>query len=200
MLLDGSEAPLRYPIPAIPQCKSCAILDGEGACSRACQQQMQACRVWYHASDGGRRRQLVEPFIRPAESTASSRDVVRELGLPVGSPRGLGIDLAAEAVGRSSADMKQGQSDPAPTFNTSSGLRPSDLSPETVQGFANVRVLHTSGSGPKRLWKELKKVVRPRSPSDPARLVQAMAGRARSQSTSALEVVVRTSSVTLQDG
>lgn len=130
--------------------------------------------------------------MRPAESTASSRNVMHGLGLPVGSPRGLGIDIAAEETREASMDMQPGLGAPI------ADLAPPSV-PEQRQQRADVRVLRSSSSGPSRLWKGLKKVVRPRSPSDPARFVHAMVGRARSQSTSMLEVAVRTSSVTVRE-
>lgn len=48
--------------------------------------------MWYQANDGGQRRWLTEPFIRPAESNANVRGVMNILGVP--GAVGLGIQSA----------------------------------------------------------------------------------------------------------
>ena len=51
--------------------------------------------MWYQANDGGRRRWLTEPLIRPAESNASLRAVMGVLGVSGNSGSvGLGIEAS----------------------------------------------------------------------------------------------------------
>jgi len=89
------------PVPSLPQCTRCGFgLDPQSTSStptslcHQCEKQWLACKLWYHSRDGGRGRNLKEPYVRPGESNAGSRAVTRMLGLPVGSPRGLGIEAA----------------------------------------------------------------------------------------------------------
>ncbi|KAJ7103117.1 hypothetical protein B0H15DRAFT_811019 [Mycena belliarum] len=87
-------------VPALPRCTHCGFGFGlnfhdleapltRNPC-RFCEPQWLACKMWYQA----RSNTLREPCaIRPAESNASSRAIVGELGLLVGSHGGLGIDV-----------------------------------------------------------------------------------------------------------
>ncbi|CDO73419.1 hypothetical protein BN946_scf185013.g53 [Trametes cinnabarina] len=59
------------PAPPLPMCDRCCLAQlGDGVVCRPCEKQWLACKVWYQAHDGGRRRWLTEPYIKPAESTA----------------------------------------------------------------------------------------------------------------------------------
>lgn len=185
---DDGDTPLRRPVPSLPRCRQCRAFTEGGACSRACQQQLLACRVWYQAHDGGHRRHLTEPYIRPGESTMGTRAMIGELGLPVGSPRGLGLDLADAEPGTSA--------DPALSLPSSTRAAPlADVAVDLGSHFtADVRRLRASA--PSRFWNGLKNMCRPRSPSaastDQARVLHGMAGRTRSAT---MEVLVRTSSI-----
>ncbi|KAJ7508665.1 hypothetical protein B0H11DRAFT_1966137 [Mycena galericulata] len=86
-------------VPALPRCTHCGFGFGfdfhdlEAPLSRnpcrLCEPQWLACKMWYQT----RGNRLREPCaMRPAESNASSRAIVGELGLPIGSHRGLGTD------------------------------------------------------------------------------------------------------------
>ncbi|OJT03087.1 hypothetical protein TRAPUB_6430 [Trametes pubescens] len=85
------------PAPSIPTCDRCCLAQLEdGMICRSCEKQWLACKMWYQAHDGGRRRWLTEPYINPAESTASIRAVMGRLGAPANSEqshstRGLGL-------------------------------------------------------------------------------------------------------------
>ncbi|EIW64451.1 uncharacterized protein TRAVEDRAFT_41863 [Trametes versicolor FP-101664 SS1] len=85
------------PAPSIPACDRCCLAQLEdGVICRSCEKQWLACKMWYQAHDGGRRRWLTEPYINPAESTASIRAVMGRLGAPANSERphstrGLGL-------------------------------------------------------------------------------------------------------------
>ncbi|KAJ6601397.1 hypothetical protein DFH09DRAFT_562310 [Mycena vulgaris] len=90
-------------VPALPRCTHCGFgfgldfhdleaLLSNNPC-RFCEPQWLACKMWYQA----RGNSLHEPCaMRPAESNASSRAIVGKLGLPVGSHRGLGIEVVDE--------------------------------------------------------------------------------------------------------
>jgi hypothetical protein len=79
--------------PALPACTRCD-LSNDLPC-RDCEQQWLACKLWYHTKEGG----LKEPLVRPAESNRDSREMMRILGLAVGSSKGLGIDVRDKLVG-----------------------------------------------------------------------------------------------------
>ncbi len=88
------------PVPSIPSCdRSCLAQLEEGLICRSCQRQWLACKMWYHANDGGRRRWLTEPLIRPAESTASVRALMGVLGVPgnIGTV-GLGLETSVKKL------------------------------------------------------------------------------------------------------
>ena len=77
-------SPSLSPAPSVPSCDRCCLgqLEIDGVVCRACEKQWLACKMWYQAHDGGRRRWLTEPYIKPAESTASVRAVMgRVLGV-----------------------------------------------------------------------------------------------------------------------
>ncbi|KAJ6486211.1 hypothetical protein C8R47DRAFT_1129477 [Mycena vitilis] len=87
-------------VPALPRCTQCGFGFGldlhnleasmSGNPCRFCEPQWLACKMWYQA----RGKTLREPCaMRPAESNASRRTIVRKLGLPMGSHRGLGIGI-----------------------------------------------------------------------------------------------------------
>ncbi|KAJ7492200.1 hypothetical protein FB451DRAFT_1217353 [Mycena latifolia] len=90
-------------VPTLPRCTHCGFGFGfdfhdleapltNNPC-RFCESQWLACKMWYQA----RGNSLREPCaIRPAESNASCRAIVGKLGLPVGSHRGLGIEVVDE--------------------------------------------------------------------------------------------------------
>ncbi|KZT08790.1 uncharacterized protein LAESUDRAFT_55590 [Laetiporus sulphureus 93-53] len=91
----------RPPIPSIPICEACMIPQEMHQQCYSCEQQWLACKVWYQASDGGRRQRLTEPYIRPAESNAANRALIEMLGAPIGTSTagvGLGIGASPEAV------------------------------------------------------------------------------------------------------
>ncbi|KAI0334041.1 hypothetical protein GY45DRAFT_1359275 [Cubamyces sp. BRFM 1775] len=71
-------SPSLSPAPSVPSCDRCCLgqLERDGIVCRACEKQWLACKMWYQAHDGGRRRWLTEPYIKPAESTASVRAVM----------------------------------------------------------------------------------------------------------------------------
>ncbi|KAI0654446.1 hypothetical protein C8Q70DRAFT_925754 [Cubamyces menziesii] len=71
-------SPSLSPAPSVPSCDRCCLgqLEIDGVVCRACEKQWLACKMWYQAHDGGRRRWLTEPYIKPAESTASVRAVM----------------------------------------------------------------------------------------------------------------------------
>ncbi|KAI9060481.1 hypothetical protein FKP32DRAFT_1655740 [Trametes sanguinea] len=71
------------PAPSLPICERACLSQLEyGIVCRSCEKQWLACKLWYQAHDGGRRQFLTEPYIKPAESTASVRAVMRVLGVP----------------------------------------------------------------------------------------------------------------------
>lgn len=88
-----------YSVPMLPDCEECSKIcrqreefhddeadeevSGKRWFCRACHRQWLACQVWYQASDGGRRQQLREPFIRPGEANSSNRAIMETLGIPV---------------------------------------------------------------------------------------------------------------------
>ncbi|KAI0756429.1 hypothetical protein C8Q80DRAFT_29134 [Daedaleopsis nitida] len=84
-----------YPVPSIPSCDRCCLAQlEEGYICRSCERQWLACKMWYQVNDGGRRRWLTEPLIRPAESTASIRAVMGVFGVPGDASKvGLGLEL-----------------------------------------------------------------------------------------------------------
>ncbi|KAI0368898.1 hypothetical protein BV20DRAFT_968692 [Pilatotrama ljubarskyi] len=76
------------PVPSVPSCDRCCLAQLEyGLICRSCEKQWLACKMWYQAHDGGRRRWLTEPYINPAESNASVRAVMGVLGVPGSSDR-----------------------------------------------------------------------------------------------------------------
>ena len=84
------------PVPSLPACDRCCLARlEEGLICRTCERQWLACKMWYQANDGGRRRWLTEPLIRPAESNASLRAVMGVLGVSGNSGSvGLGIEAS----------------------------------------------------------------------------------------------------------
>ena len=78
--------------PPLPSCGSCGLAEFDaGLQCRACARRWLACKVWYRAQDGGRRRWLAAPYVRPAESNARNRAIMRGLGVP-----GCGGDVGGE--------------------------------------------------------------------------------------------------------
>ena len=76
--------------PTLPQCDH----GQEGKLCRACELQLLACRVWFQNADGGARAALHEPFVRPAQSTVRTREVLASLGVGAPCPSGVGLGLA----------------------------------------------------------------------------------------------------------
>ncbi len=69
--------------PTLPSCAACGLFEFENNLQcRTCDKGWLACKVWYRAHDGGRRRWLTEPYIRPGESDARNRAIMRGLGVP----------------------------------------------------------------------------------------------------------------------
>ncbi|KAI0828820.1 hypothetical protein BC628DRAFT_1167624 [Trametes gibbosa] len=82
-ILCSSTGASLSPAPSIPACDRCCLAQLEdGLICRACEKQWLACKMWYQAHDGGRRRWLTAPYITPAESTARIRAVMGLLGVP----------------------------------------------------------------------------------------------------------------------
>ncbi|OBZ79684.1 hypothetical protein A0H81_01343 [Grifola frondosa] len=81
------------PVPSLPICRRCSLehLETEAQC-RACEKQWLTCKIWYQANDGGNKRWLTAPYIKPAESNSSNRAVMDRLGVPIG-PLGLGLGI-----------------------------------------------------------------------------------------------------------
>ncbi|GJE97815.1 hypothetical protein PsYK624_140370 [Phanerochaete sordida] len=74
---------LLSPAPRLASCGACGFFEFEqGLQCRDCDQQWLACKVWYRAQDGGRRRWLTAPYIRPGESTARIRALMHDVGVP----------------------------------------------------------------------------------------------------------------------
>lgn len=101
--------------PTLPRCLHCGFgfdfaspSTFESVPCRMCEKQWMACQLWYHAKDGGRGMSLKEPYVKPAESNASSRAIMGTLGYPVGSPRGLGIADGMQEESGSVSDPGQG--------------------------------------------------------------------------------------------
>ncbi|CCL98910.1 uncharacterized protein FIBRA_00917 [Fibroporia radiculosa] len=89
------------PVPSIPICEDCCLINSEsGQHCRSCDKQWLACKVWYQANDGGRRQQLTEPYIKPAESTLANRALVDLINVPSGPANfyGLGIRTSPGAA------------------------------------------------------------------------------------------------------
>ncbi|RPD64658.1 hypothetical protein L227DRAFT_264192 [Lentinus tigrinus ALCF2SS1-6] len=94
------------PVPSIPSCNRCCLAQLEdGIICRACERQWLACKVWYQANDGGLRRHLTEPFIRPAESNANVRAVMDVLGVP-GSSAAVGLGFEPSVTLRKKLPFK----------------------------------------------------------------------------------------------
>ncbi|KAH9932101.1 uncharacterized protein BXZ73DRAFT_44, partial [Epithele typhae] len=91
------------PVPSVPSCDRCCLgqLD-QGFTCRSCERQWMACKMWYQANDGGRRRWLTEPFIRPAESNANARAVMDMLGVP----GAVGLGIEQPPTGRKASPLK----------------------------------------------------------------------------------------------
>lgn len=69
--------------PSLASCGECGLFEFEqGSQCRDCDRRWLACKVWYRAQDGGRRRWLSVPYIRPAESNAQNRALMHGLGVP----------------------------------------------------------------------------------------------------------------------
>lgn len=93
------------PVPSVPSCDRCCLAQlEEGYICRACERQWLACQMWYRANDGGRRRWLTEPFIRPAESNANLRAVMGGLGVP-GSTGTAGLGLQEPSTKKSRKEL-----------------------------------------------------------------------------------------------
>lgn len=87
---------LGQPPPSLGSCGECGLFEFEqGLQCRECDTRWLACKVWYHAQDGGRRRWLAAPYIRPGESNAQNRALMHGLGVPGCDP---GVDDAAVAT------------------------------------------------------------------------------------------------------
>lgn len=87
------------PVPSLPKCKGCGLTAFEtGVQCPECDKQWLACKIWYHANDGGRRQHLTEPYVLPGESTARNRALLGFLGVPGGNPKtvGLGLNVALQ--------------------------------------------------------------------------------------------------------
>ena len=84
------------PAPTLPSCDNCnstfPSFDQRTSC-HACDDRWLACKVWYRATDGGRRRWLTEPYIRPGECNETNRAILRELESELGFGLGLGSAL-----------------------------------------------------------------------------------------------------------
>lgn len=88
-----------YAVPMLPHCEDCSLLRQhldevdvleapvQHWFCRACHKQWLACQVWYQASDGGKRQQLREPFIKPGEANNSNRAIMETLGIPTVSSK-----------------------------------------------------------------------------------------------------------------
>ena len=71
------------PPPSLGLCGECGLFEFEhGLQCRDCDRQWLACKVWYQAQDGGRKRWLNTPYIRPGESNAHNRALMHGLGVP----------------------------------------------------------------------------------------------------------------------
>lgn len=69
--------------PSLAACGDCGLFEFEqGLQCRECDKRWLACKVWYRAQDGGRRRWLTAPYIRPGESNAQNRALMHEVGVP----------------------------------------------------------------------------------------------------------------------
>ncbi|EKM61770.1 uncharacterized protein PHACADRAFT_248612 [Phanerochaete carnosa HHB-10118-sp] len=83
---EAPEAQIRSLVSSAPHlasCGECGLFEFEkGLQCRDCDQQWLACKVWYRAQDGGRRRWLTAPYIRPGESNARNRALMHEVGVP----------------------------------------------------------------------------------------------------------------------
>ena len=96
-----SEGQAQRPAPPMEFCHDCVLVHPDsGLLCYACDQQWLACKVWYQANDGGRRQRLTEPYIKPAESTATNRALMDLLQAPTGngSSYGLGIRAGPQVV------------------------------------------------------------------------------------------------------
>ncbi|TCD71139.1 hypothetical protein EIP91_012087 [Steccherinum ochraceum] len=84
-------------VPSLPRCDCCGLAEFEkGTQCAECDHQWLACKVWYQANDGGRRRYLTEPYVKAAESNARTRAILDVLGVPGGSPGPLGLGIEFE--------------------------------------------------------------------------------------------------------
>lgn len=87
--------------PPLPTCDKCGLAEFEaGTQCRECEEHWVTCRVWYQANDGGRRRYLMDPYIKPAESNARNRAIMDALRVPGGNPNAMGLGLQFETRGR----------------------------------------------------------------------------------------------------
>ena len=69
--------------PSLVSCGDCGFFEFElGLQCRECDRRWLACKVWYRAQDGGRKRWLAAPYIRPGESNAHNRALMHGLGVP----------------------------------------------------------------------------------------------------------------------
>ena len=74
--------PTLSPASSLASCGNCGLFEFEhGLQCRQCDEWWLACKVWYRAHDGGRRRRLTEPYVRPGESNARNRALMHELGV-----------------------------------------------------------------------------------------------------------------------
>lgn len=108
-------------VPRLPDCNHRASRDEDESgdndyLCRACEKQLLACRLWYHARKAAG-QSLREPLLKPAESNASIRATLEVLGLPVGSNRGLGIDRL-----RNTATNGSNSSRPLDAFDNASSV------------------------------------------------------------------------------
>jgi hypothetical protein len=147
----------RSPVPTPLQCEECTDVV---PCSNTCRRQWLACAAWYQANDGGRRQWLVEPYIHAAESTTATRNLLDQLGLPVGGPRGLGLMVAIaddKSITANSHDVKN------PSINgkhaRSSSTAASNIA--TAYGPAHTH-LHVSKR--RRIWNSVRSLCSKRRP------------------------------------
>ncbi|KAI0094161.1 hypothetical protein BDY19DRAFT_911397 [Irpex rosettiformis] len=60
--------------PPLLSCGTCTLPEFEqDAQCRICNERWLACKIWYRANDGGRRRWLTEPYVRPGECNSVNR-------------------------------------------------------------------------------------------------------------------------------
>lgn len=83
LALGPAVLPLSGPlVPSLTSCGYCGLPEfDQGIQCRLCHERWLACKVWYRANDGGHRRWLTEPYIRPGECNETNRAMMRGLGV-----------------------------------------------------------------------------------------------------------------------